>query len=485
LAGVAAATSLAEQGARVTLIERDPSLGGRLRAWTDTLPDGSPFEMDRGFHAFFRHYENLRALLRRVDPTLSMLKPLADYPILGDGLPPVSFSDLPQNPLRALVQLVRRTPSLDLKALARIPTFTALEMARFDPERTYAAFDHMTARQYLDALQFPPDARVMLFEVFAHSFFNPEDTYSAAEMLMMFHYYFIGNPKGLLFDVVDGPFGERIWAPFARYLKGLGVDLRFDTALQAVGRVPAQGGASWRLDLVREGEPMRLEADAVVLATTADALQGVVARSPDLNDPTWRAQVASLQMTNPFAVWRLWLDAPTAPDRPPFAGTAGCDWLDNISLYHQFHGPSRAWAERTGGAVVELHAYGLPHGADEATIRAEFLKQLHAFYPETARANILHDRFLLRQDCPAFAPRSHAARPTPHTPWPSLALAGDFTKLPFPSALMERATSSGLIAANHLLTHWRGPSAALTPVHTPPTHGLLARLPRLPFGRAA
>ena len=40
----------------------------------------------------------------------------------------------------------------------------------------------------------------MLFEVFAHSFFNGEDEMSAAEMIAMFHFYFLGNPEGLLFD---------------------------------------------------------------------------------------------------------------------------------------------------------------------------------------------------------------------------------------------------------------------------------------------
>ena len=33
------------------------------------------------------------------------------------------------------------------------------------------------------SLRFPPAARQMLFDVFAHSFFNPEEQYSAAELL--------------------------------------------------------------------------------------------------------------------------------------------------------------------------------------------------------------------------------------------------------------------------------------------------------------
>ncbi|HSG28274.1 MAG TPA: FAD-dependent oxidoreductase, partial [Candidatus Krumholzibacterium sp.] len=86
IAGVAAATVLAERGVRVTLIEKESYLGGRAGAWTDHLSTGEPFEMERGFHAFFRQYYNLRALLRRIDPELGFLVPLSDYPIHGpDG----------------------------------------------------------------------------------------------------------------------------------------------------------------------------------------------------------------------------------------------------------------------------------------------------------------------------------------------------------------------------------------------------------------
>ena len=53
------------------------------------LADGTAFEMERGFHAFFRQYYNLQALLRRIDGELSFLEPLEDYPILGPrGLMP-------------------------------------------------------------------------------------------------------------------------------------------------------------------------------------------------------------------------------------------------------------------------------------------------------------------------------------------------------------------------------------------------------------
>ena len=101
--------------------------------------------------------------------------------------------------------------------------------------------------------------------------------------------------------------------------------------------------------------------------------------------------------------------------------------------------------------MVELHAYALPTATDQAALKQQLLSGLHALYPETATASILEERFLLRQDCPAFAPGSHAQRPGVRTPFKGLGLAGDFVQMPFPTALMERAASSGMLAASTLL----------------------------------
>ena len=84
IAGLTSALALAERGVRVTVLERDQRLGGRVRAWPVDGP-GSDAWMSRGFHAFFRQYYNLRAVLRRTDPTLSRLRPLDDYPLVRDG----------------------------------------------------------------------------------------------------------------------------------------------------------------------------------------------------------------------------------------------------------------------------------------------------------------------------------------------------------------------------------------------------------------
>lgn len=467
IAGVSAAAVLAERGVSVTLFEREAYLGGRAGAWTERLPEGAPYEMERGFHAFFRQYYNLRALLERIDPGLEMLVPLDDYPILGPGGQVHTFSGLPRRTPYNVIALTSRTPTIGLRDFLRIHARRAMEMVTFDMDRTYERRDGMSAGEYLDSLRFPPEARRLLFDVFAHSFFNPEHDMSAAELLMMFHFYFTGNPEGLVFDVARAPFSKTIWAPMRRYLEGLGVDIRTETPARSLSRA---GDGRWA---VTAGAGT-VRADGVVLATTVSGLQQLVADSPPLDHHGWRAQTRALALTRPFAVWRLWLDQPVLEGRAPFVGTTGVGPLDNISLFHLFEDESREWASRTGGAVVELHAYAVEEGDDELSLRGPLLDALHEFYPETRGAKVLHERFLLDRDCPAFAPGSHASRPGVETPFDGVTIAGDFVKMPIPSALMERATASGFLAANHLLAR---AGVRPEPILAVTARGLLAGLP--------
>ena len=468
IAGIAAATVLMERGVRVTLIEREPALGGRAGSFAERLATGEQVQMERGFHAFFHQYYTLRGLLRRVDPELSLLRELSDYPILGPHGMVQSFRDLPRRTPLNVLALTQRTPYLRLADLLEANGRAALELLAFDGERTYARFDQQSAEQFLSSLRLPERARQMLFDVFAHSFFNPEAEMSAAELLMMFHCYFLANPEGLIFDVAREPLGVALWAPFARWLGERGVELRTGTSAERVLRA-----GPGRIAVEHAGG--RAEGELLVLALDPRALRELIERSPDLGALASASE--ALEETRPFAVWRLWLDRPVDAERAIFAGTTGMGLLDNISLYDRFQGESADWARTHGGSVVELHAYAIPPELDPDHVKAELLAGLHAFYPETRMASVLHDSFLLRSDCPAFAPGMHARRPGVATVLHDVALAGDGIRVPVPCALMERAAVSGVLAANTLLA----PLGVISePIRSVPSQGLLAR-PRAPL----
>ncbi|MDQ5855456.1 MAG: FAD-dependent oxidoreductase, partial [Actinomycetota bacterium] len=173
----------------------------------------------------------------------------------------------------------------------------------------------------------------------------------------------------------------------------------------------------------------------------------------------------------PFLVSRLWLDRQVDPARPGFLGTSGFGPLDNVSVLERFEGEAARWARRTGGSVVELHAYALT--GNPAQGKRRLVDELHRIYPETADASIVDERHELQADCPLFAPGTFTDRPTVTTPDPAVVLAGDLTRVDLPVALMERAATSGFLAANALLGRWK---LCGHPLWTVPVRGRLAPL---------
>jgi isorenieratene synthase len=177
-------------------------------------------------------------------------------------------------------------------------------------------------------------------------------------------------------------------------------------------------------------------------------------------------------------VQRLWLDQPVFADRAPFLGTGGRPPLDNVSVLERYEAQAADWSRRTGGSVVELHAYAVTETDDglRGDLRERLLARMHELYPETAAARIVDERMLCRGDCPRFAPGDFAGRPGVDTPHAGLALAGDGIRVDLPVALMERAATTGWIAANHLLSHF---GLAGHDFETVPTQGRSSILRRL------
>ena len=456
IAGLAAATGLAERGVAVTLLEARDTLGGRVRAWP--LPDGRT--MSRGFHAFFRQYYNLRALLRRADPGLQRLVPLPDYPLALAGGPTDSFARIPRTPPWSIIGFVLTSPTFRVRDLAKVDAGAALDLLRVEFPRTFHETTGVSAADVLDRLRFPRQARHLALEVFARSFFADPREFSGGELLAMFHTYFLGSAEGLLFDVPDDDYDTALWSPLAGYLDGLGVEIHTGVT---VGELAARDGG-----VVAVHDGGEVAADAAVLALDTASLQRVVEESAWLGDAAWRDRVARLRVAPPFGVGRRWLARPQ-PDVPPFLGTSGYGPLDNVSRLDAFEAGASRWAATTAGAVVEVHGYAL---SDPSPATADRLwQEAERVAPSLAGAPVVAQEWLIEQDCPLVDTTPWGQRPTVATPDPRVVLAGDLVRCELPVALMERAATTGWQAANQLLAGWgrRG-----TTLWSPPLRGLLA-----------
>jgi carotenoid phi-ring synthase / carotenoid chi-ring synthase len=264
LAGASAAVVLAQRGMPVVICEAARQLGGRLGAHLRTHADGRVQWIDHGFHGFFRRYYNWRLII---------------------------------------LALTLRSPSLRLRELVRADHTVGLSLAGFDAEQTYAHLEQVSAEQLLAALRLAERARVMLCNVFAHSFFNDARSKSAAGLMAMFHFFFLANPEGLGMDVPHAGYQNAIWAPLGRCLEQRGARIQTRTPVTAIDRDP-DGHRR-----VRTAAGATLTADEVVLATDAAAAARILTASPCATSGDSRLATGIGAANTILTAWR------TAPSR--------------------------------------------------------------------------------------------------------------------------------------------------------------------------
>ncbi|MBD0267828.1 MAG: FAD-dependent oxidoreductase, partial [Cyanobacteria bacterium Co-bin8] len=196
-----------------------------------------------------------------------------------------------------------------------------------------------------------------------------------------------------------------------------------------------------------------LAADYYVLATDIPGIKHLFSLSDGPAEPVLASQVDQLQVADPFAVGRFWFDRDFDWEHSWFTSLSGYRLTDSITLYHRIQEDYIEWANRTGGSVVELHAYCYKEKEfpTQQDLLSTFETELYEIVPALKGATVLHRQLVNQKNFAGFPPGSFANRPETQTEVPNLLFAGDWVKMPFPCGLMERAVSSGLLAANAIL----------------------------------
>ncbi len=199
--------------------------------------------------------------------------------------------------------------------------------------------------------------------------------------------------------------------------------------------------------------PQMIQADYYVLATDIPGTQRLfTVMTGDINSQV-KQQIEQLKVADPFAVCRFWFDRDFPWEYSHFTSLSGYDLTDSITLYHRIQDEYIKWHEETGGSVVELHAYCYKEVEfpTQETLLITFEKELYEIVPELKMATLLHRELVNQKNFAGYPPGSYANRPVTNSGVSNLIFAGDWVKMPFPCGLMERAVSSGLLAANEIL----------------------------------
>ncbi|MCH2108707.1 MAG: lycopene cyclase domain-containing protein [Polyangiaceae bacterium] len=469
LAGITAAERLANRGLQVTLIEKNPYLGGKIAAWTEDLGDGQQSAIEHGFHAYFNHYYNLMRWLKELDLTKN-LAPISSYRVLTLENQSLDFrTDIRMAPGLNLLELARAGfYSLSAVMFSRAAGYLT-EFVKYNPSKTFKKFDNDHFEGYAARAALPKNL-LLVFRTFARSFFAEDDKISLAELMKSFHFFYLSHDHGLTYGYLAGDYESKMIAPLRNRLQEKGVRLLLGEAVTALDK----NDHGYQVKTDRQ----EIACDALVLAADIRATKGIWASSPQLSHemPALTQALKTMQAGQPYAVLRVWLKGRTDAEHPVFIATEREQLLDSITFLHQIDPLMEQWCQETPqgqGSVLELHSYAIPAGWDsEQKIQEVLLQELEHFLPDLKGAAVVKTHLQLRDDFTALHTGLYAARPKVETANSSLVLAGDWVKLDFPAMLMEAAHSSGLLAANRLLSHYGLQGYPITSV---PPSGLLAR----------
>lgn len=466
IAGLTTAVTLARRGFQVTLFEANSYIGGKLGSWPVDLTPSRRVWVSHGFHAFFPNYFNFNRFLDSLGLRRSFTS-IGAYVIVGYQHT-VRFENLDKTPVFNLLSLARKgvfkirdtlkAPGRDLYGL----------FLEYDHATTGQQFDHLSFADF-DRLAKVPVQLKLAFNTFARAFFADEDKLSLAELLKSFHFYYLGQDHGLVYDYPQSDYEPALLAPLRAELQRHGAQLRLSTRVDSLERV---GEGTFTVN----AEPF----EKVVVATDVVGANSILSKAQGV-PASLRAQFAKLQPGQRYAVLRVWVDKDVRADMPPFVITDREKVLDAVSVYHRIEPAIREDLERHPGYVLELHCYAVPEAYTEQQVRDGLLEELQLLFPETKGLTVAHEVFQLKRDFTAFHVNQHADRPTVETGVAGLYCAGDWVKLPFPAMLMECACSSGLWAANGVL---REAGLREELVQSVPLKGLLAGAPQPPARKA-
>jgi len=241
---------------------------------------------------------------------------------------------------------------------------------------------------------------------------------------------------GALYDTQ----GKVISGPAKRNLPRFQIAQRSESEVQLVGTQ-------------NQENLQKIEADYYVFATDVPGVQQLFKLGEGEVNQQVLSQVEKLKVADPFAVARFWFDRDFDWEHSNFTSLSGYQLTYSITLYHRIQEQFIAWHQKTGGSVVELHAYCYKEKQfpNQQALLTTFEDELYEIVPKLKQANMLHRELVNQKNFSGYPPGSYAERPETKTNVSNLIFAGDWVKMPFPCGLMERAISSGLLAANEIL----------------------------------
>jgi carotenoid phi-ring synthase / carotenoid chi-ring synthase len=458
LAGLVAAAHLAEKGIPAIVLEASAKwAGGRLCGGEDDTFEHEnhiwSFKPDHGVHAVWGNYVNLRATLERF--TATELRPSQGEEWINrwgrevrvfEAGSTVRKGWLPA-PFHYLQLLFRprfwlTINPLDFLSLPGV-LFSILWTVGFDPFAERIALDGLMLSDYFRG--WTPNLRATFTGLAKNLLAAPADKISLTAFIAALRFYTMLRKDAWTVEYFPGNSDDTLIQPLIDTIEQHGGQIRYGAAAHKLEREEDR----WRI--VIEDDQIRglrsLYANHVILALHAPGAQRLLTQSPDTASQALKLQFPTALRTT---VVRLWFS------RQPRTGASGgmCTGdfqIDNFFWLHQLYDEFADWKAQ-GGSAVEVHIYGTEKLLDqpEQNLLILAVNEIQHAFPEL-KGTFVHG--VVRRNS-----RTHTQLRIPtreslqlETPWLDIYACGDWIGYDTPSLWMERATTTGIAAANAVL----------------------------------
>lgn len=441
VAGLAAATRLAEQGWRVTVLESRTRLGGRASSFVDQETGET---IDNCQHvamgcctAFLDWADRVGILpLFQRETALTFLAPgVAPYRFAAGWLPAPAhllgaFCGLPYLSWWEKLQFARGVRALqaaDPAILRGVP------------------LDRWLAQQGQSARVITRAWEVLLISALSESL----DRIDAAYARKVLVDGFLATRTGWEVYRPLRPLEEMFSGRVQPALQQLGVELRLNAGVAKLEWLATATGPQISGVLLRDGT--RLQAEQYVLAVPWYRVNDLL--GPELPTRAGLPDLAQIQAA-PITSVHLWVDRPFLQQPHMVLVDRLCQWIfsspEAAAGEGEPHRPQPCPSPVARYQVV-ISASRMLAGNDRQAITERVWSELQEIFPAAQPARLWHARVVTEHRA-VFSPLPgiDAYRPAQQTSIPNLQLAGDWTQTGWPATL-ESAVRSGELAAQNIL----------------------------------
>lgn len=481
LAGLTAAVHLAERGITPLLIDADSFwTGGRLNGGEPDsfVHNGKTwsFRPDHGVHALWGGYYNMRAMLKRFTDIELRLSTGEEWinrwgrevrtieagnAVRYGWLPaPFHYLQLLFNP-----RIWSTITPLDFLSLPGF-LFSILWTVGLDPLDEQIRLEGLMIKDYFRG--WTPNLRATFTGLGQNLLAAPAESISLTGLIAALRFYTVLRRDAWQMEYLPGNSHDHLIMPLVEAIEARGGMIKRGVTAQQL----IQEDETWRVivdDSDRRGL-RSIRAQHVILATNAPSAKRLL-----LNSPATVPVADQMQFPNGLrnVVVRLWFS--TEPTTGTDGGMFTGDFVtDNFFWLHRLYDEFKMWNEETGGSAIEVHIYGSESLLDQPdrNLLITAIDEVQRAFPKV-RGTFVHGA--VRRNS-----RGHTEFRVPmrkdslfvDTPWRGISACGDWVGYDTPSLWMERATTTGIAAANRVIEHMNGEPFAL--IQLPPP-GILVR----------